>query len=337
MVPRSQTLPSPPTPAFTGSRLDRGAKLRASPSQLEALLADLGARAVFARGDEILLSAGGHELLRAPLSELAPLSGLGVRQAGAAEGNERWPILLGLQDDRPLFGVDLEWLQETIAAEVITTGELESLREAGAWLPAPESGLGAYLVALTNWHRHHRFCANCGAETRVAQAGLTRDCPRCGRTHFPRTDPVVIMLVESEGRLLLGRRPIWPKGRYSLLAGFISPGETPEEAVAREVREESGIEVRTPHYLNSQPWPFPASLMLGYWVSSPGGDPYCADGELQDVGWFSREEVQAASASASDWSASVDVGTGKGLLLPPPVSIARTLIEWWLATPDRPE
>jgi NAD+ diphosphatase len=320
MLPRPQTLPSPPTPAFTGGTLDRAAKLRASSSRVDGLIADPAARAVFSRGDAVLVSTDGSQLVRAPLPQ--------TTLAGRPDGRPA-PLLLGLEADGPLFGIDLDWLDEAGSERVSVAGRLNSLRDAGMLLPAPEAGLAAYLVALTAWHRHHRFCANCGAPTDLVEAGLSRHCPSCGRSHFPRTDPVVIMVVQHDDRLLLGRRPVWPAGRYSLLAGFVAPGETPEEAVVREVREESGIEAQAPRYVTSQPWPFPASLMLGFIASSPGGEPYCADGELQDVRWFSREEVQVACAEGSDWTDSEEESS-PWLLLPPPVSIARSLIDWWL-------
>lgn len=329
MVPRPQTLPSPPTPAFTGTTLDRASELRASSSELDGLIADPTARAIYCREDEVLLASGGEGLLRTPLPEPSA-----TRRGPDGQGSE--PMLLGLEHGRPLFGVEVGRLQEDSAAELTAGGRWASLREAGGLLSPPEAGLGAYLVALTAWHRHHRFCPNCGGATDVVQGGTTRRCPRCERSHFPRTDPVVIMLVEHDGRLLLGRRPNWPAGRYSLLAGFVAAGESPEAAVVREVLEESGIQTERPRYVSSQPWPFPGSLMLGFIASSPGGEPYCADGELQDVRWFDRDEVQTAVADQPGWSEGVQEGDAK-LLLPPGVAIARTLIEWWLATPDRPE
>ena len=131
-------------------------------------------------------------------------------------------------------------------------------------LPQDEGGLVAYVAALCNWHRSHRFCAACGAPSELGEGGLIRACPRCGTHHHPRTDPVVIMLVTDADRVLLGRAPSWPPRRYSALAGFVEPGESLEEAVAREVAEESGVEVGPPRYVASQPWPFPSSLMLGF-------------------------------------------------------------------------
>ena len=140
-------------------------------------------------------------------------------------------------------------------------------------LPQDEGGLVAYVAALLNWHRRHRFCAACGAPSHVGEGGLIRACPRCGTDHHPRTDPVVIMLVTDGDRVLLGRAPSWPERRYSALAGFVEPGESLEEAVAREVAEESGVEVGPPRYVASQPWPFPSSLMLGFEAPYRGGEP----------------------------------------------------------------
>jgi NAD+ diphosphatase len=221
------------------------------------------------------------------------------------------PILLGLEGGEPLFAVDLESIERS--------GRVVSLREAGGVLPQSEGGLAAYAVALMNWHRRHRFCANCGTATDVIEGGYSRHCPNCGALHFPRTDPVVIMLVDHDGRLLLGRRAGWPGRRFSVLAGFVSPGESLEEAVVREVREESGIVAYDPRFVASQPWPFPASLMLGFNARSRGGQPVARDGELAEVGWFTREQVRAAAQ-----------GDGADMALPPPVSIARFLIDRWL-------
>ena len=195
-----------------------------------------------------------------------------------------------------------------------------SLREAGEVLSRSQAGLAAYLAALLNWHRSHRYCANCGAVTTVREAGYLRRCPRCHTSHFPRTDPVVIMTGENDGRLLLGRRAGWPGARYSVLAGFVSPGEAAEEAVIREVAEESGIVTRDPEFVSSQPWPFPSSLMLGFEALSDGGEPRTNDGELDAVRWFTRAEIQAA----------ID-GTNPEFHLPPGISIARFLIDRWLA------
>jgi NAD+ diphosphatase len=172
---------------------------------------------------------------------------------------------------------------------------------------------------LLNWHRHHRHCANCGAPTSVTAGGIIRVCDRCGMQHHPRTDPVVIMLVTHGDRVLLGRQATWPAGRYSALAGFVEPGESLEQAVAREVREEAGVEVGEPAYIASQPWPFPTSLMLGFTAPWRSGEPRRIDAELEDVRWFERAEVAAAAR-----------GEGGPPGLPPRFAIARRLLEHWL-------
>ncbi|HWF74737.1 MAG TPA: NAD(+) diphosphatase [Solirubrobacteraceae bacterium] len=295
--------------------LDRATTAREDPEWVGERLRDPGSRAVFASREGVLVREGEEpELMRRPLADLTA--------AGAAIAA---PILLGLEGDglaggAALFAVDLETLPRASAEALTRGGRVVSLREAGAILPHPEGGLAAYLTALLNWHRTNHFCPNCGTATEVAQAGYSRRCPSCGAVHFPRTDPVVIMVVACGDRLLLGRHSGWPPNRYSVLAGFVAPGETLEEAVAREVREESGIEVADARYVASQPWPFPSSLMLGFEARSPGGKPTAGDGELEDVRWFTLAQARAAIR-----------GEGTGLELPGQVSIARRLIEHWAA------
>ena len=165
------------------------------------------------------------------------------------------------------------------------------LREAGASMTQEDGGLVAYAAAIAGWHRRHRFCANCGTPTHSGEAGHVRECPNCGAIHHPRTDPVVIMLVHDGERALLGRQPQWPDGRYSALAGFVEPGESLEEAVAREVLEEAGVVVGDVLYRSSQPWPFPSSLMLGFHAAYADGEATVRDRELADVRWFTREEL----------------------------------------------
>lgn len=295
-----------PPRTFSGMALDRAMSQRQYPDRVVRWLEDPAARAVAASGEGVLIAAGGEPALR----RVAPVA---VTPGKA--------ILLGLdRNGAPLFASDLDALAPGEASAVSAAGRIVSLREAGAVLSRSEGGLAAYLVALLGWHRRNRFCANCGSLTVIAQAGSSRRCPRCATVHFPRMDPVVIMTVEHEGRLLLGRREGWPPGRYSLLAGFVAPGETTEEAVVREVHEESGIIARDPTFVTSQPWPFPASLMFGFDAQSDGGRPTAGDGELAEVRWFGHEAVRAATNDRDD-----------GLRLPPRVSIARFLIERWVA------
>lgn len=189
------------------------------------------------------------------------------------------------------------------------------LREVGAALDDREAGLFVTTVSLANWHATHIYCPQCGAGTEVGCGGWSRRCPVDGSEHFPRTDPAVIVLLhDGADRALLGRQPSWPRGRYSTIAGFVEAGESAEQAVGREVREETGVLVADVTYRGSQPWPFPRSLMLGYEARVVGGELGAGDGELEDVRWFSRDELRAAAA-----------------LLPPPTSIAHWLITGWLA------
>lgn len=292
-------------PPFTGMALDRASTQRKDPAWVDERARDPAARIVLAGSDGVVI--GGDP--QAPA----------VVRAAAPVGPDA--VLLGMEGGAARFAVDLDGLDVDTRAAMVDGGRVVSLRDAGALLPHAEGGLAAYAVALLNWHRRHRFCANCGAATAIAEAGYSRHCPGCGADHFPRTDPVVIMSVVSDGRLLLGRRAGWPAGRMSVLAGFVSPGETAEEAVVREVDEESGIAVRDPVFVASQPWPFPASLMLGFHARSDGGEPRVGDRELEEVDWYAREEVDAAAR-----------GAHPVLQLPPPVSVARFLIDRWLAT-----
>jgi NAD+ diphosphatase len=287
--------------------LDRASTERAHPEWLAKRLEAPASRAVSSSPSGVLLDAGDPPRLhRRPLPPKVDA-----------------PILLGLDRGDALFAVDLEALEPAARERFTQGGRIASLRDAGAVLSHPEGGLAAYLVALLNWHRSYRFCPNCGAPTVVAQAGASRRCTRCGTEQFPRTDPAVIVLVENEGRVLLGRHANWPPAQYSVLAGFVAPGESLEEAVAREVYEESGIEVRDPTFVTSQPWAFPSSLMLGFQASAEREDPSARDGELEDVRWFTRREVgDALSGARAD------------LRLPPPISIARLLLERWWRTRD---
>ena len=297
-------------PTFAGSELDRAGAARRDPAWVAARLADPGARAL------VLTTAGVHveEAAAGLVPALVALEALGDL-AGSSE-----PALLGLTPTGvPVLAVDADGADPDALAAALAPATLAGVRDAAARLSSADAGLVAYATSLLAWHRRHRFCANCGAPTDPAEGGHVRGCARCGAQHHPRTDPVAIMLVtDGPDRVLLGRQPTWPAGRYSALAGFVEPGESAEAAVAREVLEEAGVQVGTPRYVVSQPWPFPSSLMLGFVVPYASGEAEAADGELDDARWFSRAELTEAVAERGPHR------------VPPPLAIARRLIDGWL-------
>jgi NAD+ diphosphatase len=280
---------------FAGEALDRAGPHRRDEAWLAARLADPATRVVAASEAGVVVA--GERPRMFAVDELP-------------EGLEL--VLLGVDGDgRAVFAAD---------PGDEFPGERRGLRDLAPVLSQAEGGMVAHAAGLLNWHRRHRFCANCGARTVAREAGHVRVCPACGMQHHPRTDPVVIMLVTDGDRALLGRQAQWPAGRYSALAGFVEPGESLEEAVAREVREEAGVRVADVRYRSSQPWPFPSSLMLGFSARWAGGEPAVRDGELEDVGWFTREAI-----------------VGGDVLLPPPTAIARRLIDEWLGDDEAPD
>jgi NAD+ diphosphatase len=300
--------------AFTGAPLDRAADARKDPDWVAAQREHPGARALLA-GD-----AGVHVLTADP-------SRLALVPLGHAHGAE--PILLGLDASGPVFAVDTErggdpprplvGGRPSTASSNGAASRPVGLRDVVGELPREAGGLVAYAASLINWHRRHGFCSACGTASELSAGGLVRVCPNCGTHHFPRTDPVVIMAIhDGPERILLGRQPSWPPNRYSTLAGFVEAGETLEEAVAREVREEAGVEIDVPEYASSQPWPFPGSLMLGFSARWRSGELCRQEDEIEDLRWFSREEILAGVA-----------GDG-GPNLPDRYAIARRLIEAWL-------
>lgn len=282
-------------PGFTGSPLDRCEPARRDADVLARLIAD-------------------PKALLLDLAAYAP---------GVAEGVLEWSplpevpreelVLLGLIAGAPRFArIDPE------AAGARRTPELMALLSG---LSADEAATYAAARSVLDWHARHRFCAQCGAGTVPHHAGWSRACPVCEAEHYPRTDPVVIMLAEHDGRVLVGRQPTFPPGRYSALAGFIEVGESVEEAVAREVREETGVRVTNIRYVTSQPWPFPSQLMIAC-IADAAADTILLDrNELEDAKWVSRAEVRAALDGAPD----------AAFLPPPDYAIANTLFRTWAA------
>jgi len=232
------------------------------------------------------------------------------------------PILLGLEGGDARFAVDVSGVSDPAAASFGrgTDVEFQGLRTAAPNLPAGDAAIAAQARSLLGWHERHPFCAACGGRTRPRNGGSSRACASCGAEHFPRTDPVVIVVVSRGGRALLGRSGRFAGNLFSALAGFMEPGESVEEAVRREVAEEAGIRVGAVRYVFSQPWPFPASLMLGCLAEGLSDDIAVDPEELEDARWFTRTELTEALAGRSDV-----------LTVPASLAIAHHLIRAWLA------
>jgi NAD+ diphosphatase len=288
--------------------IDRAHHRRGDNAWIQGRLRDESTLFVLVRQGKQLFNGG--ESPHCVLLSGQDISNLGLDLDGA--------IFLGSDKLRSYFALDLTDLPPGPPEGIAVPGEFRDLRAMSPFLEPEESGLLAYARAITYWHRRHRFCGDCGSPTAPSSGGHVRLCtnPACAQHIFPRTDPAIIVLVASEDSCLLGRQAIWPKLRYSVIAGFVEPGETLEDAVAREVFEETGTRVQTVHYHSSQPWPFPCSIMLGFTATAQRGPIRLGDGELEDAQWFSRAELLSA------------VEQGK-LLLPPPVSIAYRLLENW--------
>jgi NAD+ diphosphatase len=234
------------------------------------------------------------------------------------EGHGETRVLLGTWEGAAYFAADLSHLDSPLEAlDLDPVYSVAGLRELAALLPRAEGALLAYANGILSWHRRHRYCGVCGSETVSTSGGHVRACANetCKELHFPRTDPAVIMLVVADDDCLLGRQASWPARVYSTLAGFVEPGESLEEAVAREVREETGIEVDEVHYHSSQPWPFPSSLMLGFTARARTRVIRLQAEEMEDARWFTREQLLKR----------------EGVELPSSISISRRLIEDWLA------
>jgi NAD+ diphosphatase len=278
-----------PEPFFAGPGLDRADAARAEPERIAEF-----ARSPLAR--ELLWQDG--------LPALGPDGALQWREITDPA------LFLGLDGDAPRFSA----YQQEVGSGPAVFSMLANLS-------TEDAPLFAAALSLARWHSRHRFCATCGSETEAVRGGWSRKCPACTAEHYPRVDPVVIMLAEHDGRLLLGRQYHYPPNRYSALAGFVEVGETIEDAVAREIKEEAGIDVADVTYLASQPWPFPSSLMVGC-TSRALSDELTIDfAELEDARWFTRDEVAAAIEGRED----------APFQPPPRHAIARTLLERWLA------
>jgi len=285
-------------------------------------------RASELRSDEAELNRlwSAAKIIRVAESKLAT-DGTSLRFLTAAEVEKLIESKIFTTGDKYFLGIDsaskvayFAWDCDEVglAAGESSSEGMASLRELGGTLDEFHLGISMHAIALSNWHRSHPHCSKCGAETKSTLGGSVRVCVKDQSQHHPRTDSAVIVLVkDKDDRILLGHQPIWPDGRFSTFAGFLEPGETFEQCVEREVFEESGVKVNEIKYLGSQPWPFPASIMIAF--SAVVDDPSTAkaDGvEITEVRWFSRDELKAAVADRS-------------LLLPPTISVARKMIAMW--------
>ncbi|WP_068108681.1 NAD(+) diphosphatase [Tropicimonas marinistellae] len=313
------------TVTFGGGGLDRAAHIRRDNDALAHLLSTPDARILPMWRSKPLVQ-GGDALVLAPVPDRSLLRGF----------FQEVPFFLGKADGAAWFAQDVSsWEPEgqdtaTVGAFVDPTEQhfpdlpedcrFVELRAVMARLSPLDAELAATARALIEWHRAHRFCARCGAGSTPVEAGWQRKCTTCGRLHFPRTDPVVIMLITHGNSVLMGRSPGWPEGMFSLLAGFVEPGETLEAAVRREVFEEAGVSVGAVSYLASQPWPFPASLMIGCRGDALTRDICVDPAEIEEALWVSREEM--LSVMAGDHAT---IRTGRE------GAIARFLLSNWLA------
>jgi NAD+ diphosphatase len=296
-------LSNPPPHVYAGGRFDRAAKDRLDEGGLAAGRAAPASRVLLLSSLKVMV-----------LDEADPPCALWTTVGELGRALPEDALYLGQEAGAPLFAADLGGM-------TLPGGRYVELRSVGGLLPGVDAGLLAYARGLAFWHQRHRFCGLCGSPTRVEQGGHVRRCTGCETPQFPRSDPAVIVLVTHEHpvhgeRCLLGRSPRFVPGMYSTLAGFVEPGESLEETAAREIFEEAGVVVREIAYRSSQPWPFPASLMLGFRARAMSDGLTIDPEELEDAGWFRRAQLIDPSS--------------RPIRLPNPDSIARHLIEEWL-------
>ncbi len=294
---------------FAGNPLDRASERRGDAAWLAEKLAAPEALAVAIWNGRPLLEAAdeGFRLAYIP----GPL-------AGELAGGEERLLFLGLWDEAAVFAVDIEGAADPAEGALSGLGAFQELRQVALALPAPEAAIAATARQMFEWRRRHRFCAACGEPSRVADGGWKRVCPACQVEHFPRTDPVVIMIACHGERAMLGRQAVWPPGMFSALAGFLEPGETIEEACARELAEEAALKTISVRYHSTQPWPYPSSLMIGLIAEVEDEEAAPNQTELEAVRWFTRTEARALLA-----------GQLEGLSCPASHAIAHHLIKAW--------
>ncbi len=309
MPPRPDLGPRPRL-GYVGGRIERAADRRGDAAAVAALAQDPASRSYLIAGDTVALkkTPSGHDPLFAaaeaqPLGDPTELVFLGLLDGAARFAVALAPAAIALLQARP--DIELVDLRSLAVRGLVDGDHLAALAEG---------------KALINWHARHRFCPNCGAPSRPVEAGWRRDCPACRSMHFPRTDPVVIMLAIAGERCVLGRSHRFQSGMWSCLAGFVEPGETVEAAVRRETREEAGIVCGRVAYFASQPWPFPMSLMIGCYAQAVSRDIVIDKTELDDARWFDREEVALMLCARHP----------EGLTAPVPIAIAHHILRAWV-------
>ena len=290
------------------SRIDRAGELRVNQETLDQL---------WQRAKILQIAEGRIAAVDTALTLISAQDVAAHIAAHTFTEGSRYFLGLDLETKAPFFAWDTEWVG-SIDDEVKEVG-FSTVREIGSLLSEQELEISFHAMGLSNWHRAHPRCPRCGGATRVDLGGAARTCDADGSQHHPRTDSAVIVLVKDRSdRILLGHQPIWPEGRFSTFAGFLEPGETFEQCVAREVLEESAVVVTELKYLGSQPWPFPASIMISFEAVTDNPERAQGDGqEITEVKWFTRAQLMAAAKDGS-------------LLLPPSISVARKMIERWL-------
>jgi NAD+ diphosphatase len=297
-------------PGFVSHPIDRAAHLRMNDEKLFALEARGDARAYVVHKDSILVTQGAD-------GPRALLSLDEAKKFGANPGT----IFLGLKDGAAIFGMGISAAatEDLMGRSDVGVENLRAVAASGAIAPRELSTI-AMAKSMVSWHQRHGFCANCGTRTSMKEGGWKRDCPQCKTEHFPRTDPVVIMLVTHGDKCLLGRQTIFPPTMWSCLAGFVEAAETIENAVQREILEEAGIQCEDVKYYMTQPWPYPSSLMIGCVARATTTEIVVDKSELEDARWFSRDEATAMLNKTHP----------EGMTGPHPVAIAHHLLANWL-------
>jgi NAD+ diphosphatase len=296
---------------FAGNPLDRASYRRAKPEWIAEQLASSESLGIAMWNGKPFLEAG-----KEPGS--LQIAYLPAKLVGELAGGPERLLFMGLWKETAIFAVDLEDVADPAAGPLEGLGAFEELRATALKLPETEAAIVATAKQMFEWRRRHPHCSVCGQRSEAAEGGWKRKCPACGAEHFPRTDPVVIMLAYHGERCMLGRQEQWPKGMFSALAGFLEPGESIEEACARELNEEAGLRTRKVRYHSTQPWPYPSSLMIGLMAEVEDDEGAPDETEISEIRWFTRDEAKLLIA-----------GKLEGVAAPGKLAIAHQLIKAW--------